>query len=112
MNPETNADELHPEKVVSLVTFSLPRGAQSGAFELDWALLTQFLNEDQNRLATLIIVRQTSENEHTASFMPSRARGTRSCPRRRFPSSCARPAEATQGGTTMLPFAPVASRRL
>ena len=49
--------------MVSLVTFSLPRGAQSGAFELDWALLTQFFNEDQNRLATLIIVRQTSENE-------------------------------------------------
>ena len=112
MNPETNTDELHPEKVVSLGTFTFPRGAQSGALGLDWALLTQFLNEDQNRLATLIIGRQTSENEHTASFMPSRARGTRSCPRRRFPSSCARPAEATQGGTTMLPFAPVASRRL
>ncbi|NRB73523.1 MAG: FecR domain-containing protein [Verrucomicrobiales bacterium] len=56
-------NELNPEKVVSLGTFTLPRGAQSGVFQLDGALLTQFLNEDQNRLATLIIVRQTSENE-------------------------------------------------
>lgn len=46
MNPETNTDELHPEKVVSLGTFTFPRGAQSGALGLDWALLTQFLNED------------------------------------------------------------------
>lgn len=56
-------NQLNPDKVVSLGTFTLPRGAQSGGFQLDGALLTDFLNADQNRLATLIIVRQTSENE-------------------------------------------------
>jgi ferric-dicitrate binding protein FerR (iron transport regulator) len=48
-------------KAVKLGTFIMPRGVMSGAYGISGPSLAAFLNSDANRLATLIIVRETSE---------------------------------------------------
>tara|TARA_R110002096_G_scaffold247097_10_gene439524 strand:+ start:440 stop:1861 length:1422 start_codon:yes stop_codon:yes gene_type:complete len=63
-NDLDSGNQLVSEKVVSLGSFTVPRGVQSGSFLFDGALLTQFINQDANRLATLIIVRQSVESEN------------------------------------------------
>lgn len=49
-------------KAVKLGSFVIPRGEVSGAFTIDGAQLAQFLTEDKNLYATLVVVRETSES--------------------------------------------------
>ncbi len=49
------------DKVRELGRFQLPRGVQSGRFGIEGEALARFLNEDRNRRATLLIVRETPE---------------------------------------------------
>lgn len=48
-------------KAVKLGSFSLPAGVLEGAFSLEGGALARFLNEDKNRFATLMVVRETTE---------------------------------------------------
>lgn len=48
-------------RAVKLGTFTTPRGVVSGSYTVEGAALTDFLNADANRHATLIVVRETSE---------------------------------------------------
>jgi hypothetical protein len=48
-------------KVMLLGSFTMPQGVLEGAFTLQGEALAKFLQSDQNRLATLIVVRETSE---------------------------------------------------
>ena len=61
-NELDNGNGLDPTQAVSLGTFVVPRGVQSGTFRFDEDALTDFLNHDQNRLATIAIVRNTLEH--------------------------------------------------
>lgn len=60
-NDPGNGDGVMPGAVIELGRFLLPRGIQTGSFGIRGAALTRFLNEDQNRIATLIVVRSTLE---------------------------------------------------
>ncbi|MEM9281356.1 MAG: DNRLRE domain-containing protein [Verrucomicrobiota bacterium] len=57
-----SGDRMDPDKTVSLGTFTVPRGVQRGSFHLSGEPLREFLKHDQNRLATLVVVRKTVEN--------------------------------------------------
>jgi len=57
-----NGSGLDPEKAISLGTFVVSRGVQSGSFRFDDEALAEFLNQDQNRLATIAVVRNTIEH--------------------------------------------------
>lgn len=57
-SPEAGA--VNTTKAVKLGTFTTPRSVVSGAFGIEGSQLAEFLNRDGNRLATLIIVRETS----------------------------------------------------
>ncbi len=46
---------------VELGRFQVPRGIQTGSYGIRGERLVQFLNEDPNRLATLVVVRETIE---------------------------------------------------
>lgn len=50
-----------PGKAVKLGSFSMPQGVLEGVFSVGSAELAAFLNRDANRLATLIVVRETAE---------------------------------------------------
>jgi hypothetical protein len=56
-----DAGSVDLSKAVKLGTFTMPRGVMSGAYGISGPSLAEFLNADANRLATLIIVRETSE---------------------------------------------------
>lgn len=49
---------------VELGRFLVPRGIQTGSFGIRGENLTRFLNEDTNRLATLVVVRATIETRN------------------------------------------------
>lgn len=57
-----NGNELDTRKAVSLGTFTLPRGTQSGMFRFHPDSLAEFLEQDENRIATLAIVRNSLEH--------------------------------------------------
>lgn len=61
-NTIENGSELLPDLSKKLGTFSVPRGVQSGTFTLSNDALTDALNQDQNRIVTLVIVRETIES--------------------------------------------------
>lgn len=48
-------------KAVALGTFTIPQGVLEGAFTMRSEELARFLNQDSNRFATLIVVRETKE---------------------------------------------------
>jgi hypothetical protein len=52
-----------PDKAVKLGTFTMPQGVLDGAFTLKTPELAEFLQGDANRLATLVIVRETVETK-------------------------------------------------
>lgn len=52
-----------PEKAVKLGSFTMPQGVLEGAFTIDTPELASFLQSDGNRLATLVIVRETTETK-------------------------------------------------
>jgi len=55
------ASEVDPDAAVFLGEFTVPMGAFEGSFTLSTPELVDFLNKDNNRLATLVLVRQTLE---------------------------------------------------
>ncbi|MEX2580463.1 MAG: FecR domain-containing protein [Verrucomicrobiales bacterium] len=61
-NDSGSGNALQPEKVVSLGSFIVPRGVQSGPFGISGTALTEFLKADRDRLSTLIVVRNTVEH--------------------------------------------------
>jgi hypothetical protein len=54
-------------RAVKLGTFTTPRGVVSGTFGIEGAALRDFLKQDANGLATLIIVRETLEPKQTGA---------------------------------------------
>lgn len=48
-------------KAVKLGSFTMPQGVLEGVFSLSTAELAEFLNRDGNKLATLVVVRETAE---------------------------------------------------
>jgi hypothetical protein len=48
-------------QAVKLGSFTMPQGVLEGVFTLSTAELAAFLNSDANKLATLVIVRETAE---------------------------------------------------
>lgn len=52
-----------PGKAVKLGTFTMPQGVLDGAFTVKTPELAEFLQGDANRLATLVIVRETAETK-------------------------------------------------
>jgi hypothetical protein len=52
---------MRKDQVRELGRFTIPRGIQTGSFGIEGEALEAFLNEDGNRRATLLIVRETSE---------------------------------------------------
>ena len=52
-----------PDKAVKLGTFTMPQGVLEGAFTVKTPELAEFLQRDANRLATLVIVRETTETK-------------------------------------------------
>jgi len=57
-----SGDGLDPAVSRLLGEFRVPRGVQAGVFRIGGEDLRDFLNEDPNRLATLVVVRVTREN--------------------------------------------------
>ncbi len=49
------------DRVRELGRFTVPRGIQTGGFGIKGEVLRDFLNADSNRLATLLVVRETPE---------------------------------------------------
>lgn len=69
-----NAPAYHPEagavdltRAVKLGTFTTPRGVVSGSYGFEGAALAEFLQNDANGIATLIVVRETSEPRNTGA---------------------------------------------
>jgi hypothetical protein len=60
-NDPATGDGLLPEKVRELGRFTVPRGVQNGGFGIRGEALRDFLNADENRRATLVVVRRTCE---------------------------------------------------
>lgn len=60
-NDPESGHRLDSKKVVKLGSFTVPRGIQSGTFGIRGEALAAFLNGDANRLATLVVVRETRE---------------------------------------------------
>lgn len=60
---ETDAGGILPDKAVRLGSFTMPQGVLEGPFTLDTPELAAFLQQDANRLATLVIVRETAETK-------------------------------------------------
>lgn len=60
-NVRENGTGLDPDKTTLLGEFTIPRGIQSGTFGIRGKQLTAFLNADQNRKASLVIIRTTME---------------------------------------------------
>ncbi len=65
-----NAPAFSPEagtvdraRAVKLGTFTTPRGVVGGTYSIEGAALADFLNADINRQATLIVVRETSDEK-------------------------------------------------
>jgi hypothetical protein len=56
-----NGTDLLPDKTILLGEFTVPRGVQSGTFGMRGKKLARFLNDDQNRMASLVVVRTTME---------------------------------------------------
>jgi hypothetical protein len=56
-------------RAVKLGAFTLPEGTLSGACSIGGKALADFLNSDRNHLATLIVVRETSETGRGASVV-------------------------------------------
>ena len=56
-----NGTDLLPDKTTLLGEFTVPRGIQSGTFGIRGKKLARFLNDDQNRMASLVVVRTTME---------------------------------------------------
>jgi hypothetical protein len=56
-----NGSDLLPDKTILLGEFTVPRGVQSGTFGMRGKKLARFLNDDQNRMASLVVVRTTME---------------------------------------------------
>lgn len=52
-----------PDKAVKLGSFTLPQGVLEGSFSVKTPELAEFLQGDANRLATLVIVRETTETK-------------------------------------------------
>ncbi|MCR9197731.1 MAG: FecR domain-containing protein [Planctomycetaceae bacterium] len=57
------AAELDPRQTIKLGQFVVPRGVQHGLFAVRGEALTAFLNADTNQSVTLIVVRDTVENQ-------------------------------------------------
>jgi len=62
-NTLSNGWQLKEDSVQLLGKFKIPRGIQFGTFGFESAALASFLNEDVNRSATLIVVRETIEHQ-------------------------------------------------
>jgi hypothetical protein len=63
----SDAGTVDPARAVKLGTFTTPRGVVSGAYSIEGQALTDFLNADANRRATLIVVRETSEPKNSGA---------------------------------------------
>jgi len=61
-NLPLSGDGLDPAASRLLGEFRVPRGVQAGVFRVGGEALRDYLNEDANRLATLVVVRVTREN--------------------------------------------------
>ena len=62
-NDPREGDAVETERTVPLGRFTIPRGVQSGWFGIRGDQLREFLQRDENGLATLIVVRETAETE-------------------------------------------------
>lgn len=62
-----DAGTVDTTRAVKLGTFTTPRGVVSGSFSISGSALAEFLNQDANRRATLIVVRETCETTHNAA---------------------------------------------
>ena len=61
-NDRSNGSLLMEAETQLLGEFRIPRGIQSGTFGIRGEQLANFLNQDQNRLASLVVTRKTQEN--------------------------------------------------
>ncbi len=61
-NELSSGSELLKEHATLLGEFSVPRGIQTGNFGIRGKTLAEFLNQDSNQFATLVITRRTAEN--------------------------------------------------
>jgi hypothetical protein len=62
-----DAGSVDTTHAVKLGTFTMPRGVVSGAFSVGGEMLADFLNNDPNRRATLIVVRETALPKGTSA---------------------------------------------
>lgn len=60
-NETSSGNGILPGNVRKLGQFTVPRGVQSGSFGIRGEALREFLNQDGNRIASLIVVRETPE---------------------------------------------------
>ncbi len=60
---DTKGGAVLPEKAVKLGSFTMPQGVLEGTFTLNTPELARFLQADGNRLATLVVVRETTETK-------------------------------------------------
>jgi len=63
--PEAGAVDM--TRAVKLGTFTTPRGVVSGTYSIEGRALADFLNADANRRATLIVVRETSDEKNNGA---------------------------------------------
>ncbi|MDF1824296.1 MAG: DNRLRE domain-containing protein [Verrucomicrobiales bacterium] len=61
-NDTNTGTTLQKEAATLLGSFQIPQGLQSGTFGIRGEKLVNFLNQDENRSATIVIVRETIEN--------------------------------------------------
>lgn len=61
-NDRSDGYQLIREQAQLLGEFRVPRGIQSGSFGISGQSLTAFLNQDSNRLVSLVVTRKTQEN--------------------------------------------------
>ncbi len=60
---DVEGEAVLPDKAVKLGSFTMPQGVLEGAFTLNTPELAKFLQADANRIATLVIVRETKETK-------------------------------------------------
>jgi len=65
-NQQDSGNGVESGKAVRLGTFTMPQGVLDGAFTVRSEALAKFIQEDANRYATLVVVRETSELKHGA----------------------------------------------
>jgi hypothetical protein len=61
------AGKVDESRTVKLGTFTTPRGVVSGTYSIEGTALATFLNSDANRHATLIVVRESTEENKTGA---------------------------------------------